>query len=453
MRRLRNSSKPLAPRFDAFWDGSACRTIPNSHGPSAPILDLRYGRLGTTEQSKQIETILIFAITFLVLGVGRLPGLRIDRTGAAVIGAGMMLAIGTMSIDEAWNAIHHETILLLFGMMIVIANLRLSGFFTLAGQAVVRRAHHPITLLSAIVGATAVLSAMFVNDTMCLVMTPLVLEITVALRRNSLPYLIGVAVASNIGSVATITGNPQNMMIGSFSNLPFAYFFFRLAPVAVVGSVIAIGILIVIYRKEFRSTAPLEVPEQKVALDRLLLIKALTASVILFISFFAGVPVAKGAMVAGAVLLITRRINPEKIYAQIDWSLLVLFSGLFVVLAGVEKTSLDEEFLQLAESLRLQNIGMLSLVSTVLSNVISNVPAVMVLKPVVQRLPDAATGWLALAMSSTLAGNLTLVGSVANLIVVEQARKSVVISFWEYTRVGLPLTVLTVAFGVWWLSL
>jgi len=398
-------------------------------------------------------TILIFALTFLVLGIGRLPGLRIDRTGASVIGAGLMLAIGTMTIDEAWKAIHYDTIFLLFGMMILIANLRLSGFFALAGQAIVRRAHHPVTLLTAIVVSTAVFSAMFVNDTMCLVMTPLVLEVTLALGRRPLPYLIGVAVASNVGSVATITGNPQNMMIGSYSSIPYAEFFFRLGPVAAVGSGLAIVILMLLYREEFRAAAPLEVPQHRVHVDRLLLIKSLTASVLLFVAFFVGVPVAKAAMVAGALLLITRRINPEKIYSQIDWSLLVMFSGLFVVLEGVEKTSLDEHFLQLANTLRLHDIGMLSLLSAALSNLISNVPAVMVLKPVVERLPDARTGWLALAMSSTLAGNLTLLGSVANLIVVEQARKKVTISFWEYTRVGLPLTVLTIGFGIWWLGL
>ena len=387
-----------------------------------------------------------------MLGAGRLPGLRIDRTGAAVIGAGLMLAIGTMTIDEAWNAIHHDTILLLFGMMILVANLRLSGFFAWAGQAAIRRAHHPVTLLVTIAACTSVFSALFVNDTMCLVMTPLVLEITVALRRNPLPYLICVAATSNIGSVATITGNPQNMMIGSYSGIPFPVFFFRLAPVAVAGTLLAVGLLVALYRDEFRAAAPLAVPEHDVAIDRLLLLKSLVASVLVFIAFFAGVPVAKAAMVAGALLLITRRINPEKVYAQIDWSLLVMFSGLFVVLEGVEKTSIDEQFLALARTLRLESIPMLSLVSAALSNLISNVPAVMVLKPVVQRLPDAATGWLTLAMSSTLAGNLTLLGSVANLIVVEQARKSVSISFWEYTRVGLPLTVLTILFGCWWLG-
>lgn len=391
-------------------------------------------------------------LTFVVLGVGRIPGLRVDRTGASVIGAGLMLAIGTMSIDEAWNAIHHDTILLLFGMMILIANLRLSGFFALAGRAVVRRARHPVTLLAAIVAATAVLSAMFVNDTMCLVMTPLVLEVTLALGRRPLPYLIGVAVASNVGSVATITGNPQNMMIGSYSQIPYAEFFFRLAPIAVVGSAMAIGLIVLFYREEFRAGAALAVPDSVIEVDRLLLWKSLIASALLFIAFFAGVPVAKAAMVAGALLLITRRIHPERIYEQIDWSLLVMFSGLFVVLEGVEKTSLDEHFLILTGKLRLENIGVLSFVSAALSNLISNVPAVMVLKPVVQRLPEATAGWLALAMSSTLAGNLTLLGSVANLIVVEQARKQVTIGFWEYTRVGLPLTIATIAFGAWWLS-
>ena len=364
-----------------------------------------------------------------------------------------MLAIGTMSIDEAWNAIHHDTILLLFGMMILIANLRLSGFFALAGQAIVRRAHHPTTLLTAIVVATAVLSALFVNDTMCLVMTPLVLEVTLALNRRPLPYLIGVAVASNIGSVATITGNPQNMMIGSYSQIPYAQFFLRLAPVAAFGILLAIAAIVLLNRDEFKAHAKLEVPTHPIEVDKLLLWKSLTAATLLFIAFFAGVPVAKAAMIAGALLLITRRIHPERIYEQIDWSLLVMFSGLFVVLEGVEKTSLDEHFLQLTNQLGLQNIGILSLVSAALSNLISNVPAVMVMKPVVQRLPDAATGWLALAMSSTLAGNLTLLGSVANLIVAEQARKQVTITFWDYTRIGLPITIATLLFGAWWLTL
>lgn len=381
-----------------------------------------------------------------------MPGLRLDRTGAAVVGAGLMLALGVMSIEEAWRSIHYETILLLFGMMILVANLRLSGFFRWVARHAIRKAHAPVSLLIAIVGVTAVLSAMFVNDTMCIVMTPLVVEITRTLRRRPLPYLLAVATSSNIGGTATITGNPQNMMIGSFSGIPFAEFFYSLAPVALFGMCCTVLLIYVLHRDEFASTARIEVPDEPLYLDRPLLAKSLFAAAALFLAFFAGVPVATGAMVAGALLLITRRVHPEQVYQQIDWPLLVMFSGLFVVLAGVEKTSLDEDLFRFAARFHLEKIPVLSVASLVLSNIVSNVPAVLMFKPVIQRLPNAQDAWLALAMSSTLAGNLTLLGSVANLIVAERGREAHVITFWEYTRVGLPLTLLTLFAGVLWLA-
>lgn len=401
--------------------------------------------------AKQFETLLIFGLTFLVLGIGRLPGFRIDRPGAAVIGAGLMLATGVLTVDEAWRAIHYETILLLFGMMIVVANLRLSGFFAAAAQWAVRRAHRPIALLAIVVTVTGILSALFVNDTMCVVITPLVLEVTRSLRRNPLPYLIGVAVASNAGSVATITGNPQNMMIGSFSAIPFAEFAWRLGPVALFSMAAAIALLRWFYREEFNG-APVEVPAHRVNTDRILMTKSLAVSAGLFAALLSGVPASKAAMVAGALLLITRRVKPEKIYRQIDWGLLVMFAGLFVVLAGVEKTTLDEQMLALASTMRLDQTWALTAVAAAVSNVVSNVPAVLMLKPIVERLADPSQGWLVLAMSSTLAGNLTLLGSVANLIVAEQSRRAVELKFWDYTKVGAPLTFLTLAFGVWWLG-
>jgi Na+/H+ antiporter NhaD/arsenite permease-like protein len=163
-----------------------------------------------------VTAFLIFGATYLVLAIGRLPGFRVDRTGAAIIGASLMVAANVLTLDEAWAAINSDTILLLFGMMIVVANLRLSGFFTAVSAWVVEHAHRPLLLLASIVLVSGVFSAFFVNDTMCLVLTPLVLEITGRLRRNPIPYLLAVAMASNIGSAATITGNPQNMMIGSF---------------------------------------------------------------------------------------------------------------------------------------------------------------------------------------------------------------------------------------------
>jgi len=174
--------------------------------------------------------ILIFSLTYLVMALGRMPGLRIDRTGAAIIGASLMVAANVLTVDEAWAAINSDTIILLFGMMIVVASLRLSGFFTVVSAWVVEHAHRPLVLLCGIVLVSGVFSAFFVNDTMCLVLTPLVLEITRRLRRNPVPYLLAVAMAANVGSVATITGNPQNMMIGSFSGIPYRVFVATLGP-------------------------------------------------------------------------------------------------------------------------------------------------------------------------------------------------------------------------------
>jgi Na+/H+ antiporter NhaD/arsenite permease-like protein len=385
------------------------------------------------------------------MAIGSLPGLRLDRTGAAIVGAGAMLAVGVLNLEEAWRSIHHETILLLFGMMIVVANLRIAGFFPAVAQWFVRRAHAPQTLLAAVIVITAILSAMFVNDTICIVMTPLVLEITRSLHRRPLPYLLAVAMASNVGSAATITGNPQNMMIGGFSGIPYATFFATLAPVAALGILVTFLLLRWFHREEFTNATRVEVPEQTIAVDRLLLTKSLTAAALLFAALFVGAPIAVSAMVAGAALLITRRVHPEEVYAQIDWPLLVLFCGLFVVLAGVEKTSLDEELFAFAATFHLEKLPVLSFVSLLLSNLVSNVPSVMLFKPVIQRLPDSQEAWLALSMSATLAGNLTLAGSLANLIVAERAREVHRITFWEYTRVGLPLTLITVAAGTAWL--
>jgi Na+/H+ antiporter NhaD/arsenite permease-like protein len=177
-----------------------------------------------------LAALLIFLGTYLVLAIGRLPFFRVDRTGAAIIGATLMIAFGVLDFEEAYRAIDYPTIILLFGMMIVVANLRLSGFFRAVAAWVVEHAHRPLLLLAAIVFVSGFFSAFFVNDTMCLVMTPLVLEVTLALRRNPVPFLLAVAMGSNIGSVATITGNPQNMMIGALSGIPYGEFFPRFRP-------------------------------------------------------------------------------------------------------------------------------------------------------------------------------------------------------------------------------
>jgi Na+/H+ antiporter NhaD/arsenite permease-like protein len=399
-----------------------------------------------------LTPLLIFAATYLVMAFGRLPGLRIDRTGAAIIGASLMVACNILTMEEAWAAINRDTILLLFGMMIVVANLRLSGFFTVISAWVVEHAHRPLVLLSGIVLVSGLFSAFFVNDTMCLVLTPLVLEITSRLKRNPVPYLLAVAMASNIGSVATVTGNPQNMMIGTFSHIGYRAFAGALAPVAAVGLALTIGVIVLMYRREFRTEGLLQVDHHPVPIQRALLWKSVAISLAMIGFFFAGWPVPKVALVAGAVLLITRRLKPERIYREIDWSLLVMFIGLFVVIAGVEKTSLSANLFAAASRFHLERTAPMSVFAAVLSNLVSNVPAVLVFKGFVPRLPNATHAWLTLAMSSTLAGNLTVLGSVANLIVIERARRQVRISFREYAKTGVPLTVLSLAVGIWYLG-
>jgi Na+/H+ antiporter NhaD/arsenite permease-like protein len=394
---------------------------------------------------------IIFVATYIVLAAGRFPGLRIDRTGASIVGASLMVAFGVLSFTDALQAVDWPTIVLLLGMMIVVANLRLSGFFRVSSAFVVQRAHGPKSLLAGVVLVTGVFSAFFVNDTMCIVMTPLVLEITLALGRNPVPYLLGVAMSSNAGSVATITGNPQNMMIGSLSHISYRLFIWKLAPVALVSLLLTWIILVAFYKTEFRGTAFVQTDPLRVRVNAPLLWKSLFVAVGMVACFFAGWPVAQVAIVAGAMLLVTRRVKPEKVYHEIDWPLLALFAGLFIVVAAVERTSLDADLFRVASRFGLHKVPVLTFFAAFLSNIVSNVPAVLLFRPVMSHLADPARGWLTLAMATTLAGNFTILGSMANLIVVQRARHEVKIGFWEYFRAGAVLTVLTLAFGAWWL--
>jgi Na+/H+ antiporter NhaD/arsenite permease-like protein len=397
--------------------------------------------------------IAIFAATYLVIAIGKLPGFHLDRAGAALLGASLMVGAGVLSLDQAYRAIDFDTIALLLGMMIVVANLRLSGFFRLVNNWVVIRARHPFLLLAAIVLVAGTLSAFLVNDTICLVMAPLVLELVARLKRNPVPYLLAIAMASNVGSTATITGNPQNMIIGSLSHIPYGFFAASLWPVAAAGLGLATALIALFYPGEFLTRERLPaITAIPAPYHMSLVIKSVLVMAGMMVLFFAGQPVAKVAIVGGALLLFTRRVKAEKVYHEIDWPLLVMFVGLFIVVAGLETAVLTPETIAAVGQLHLASVPILSVVIVGLSNLVSNVPAVLVLKPFVADLPDSSRAWLVVAMASTLAGNLTLVGSVANLIVAQRAQAhGVVIDFWEYLKVGAPLTVLTILFGIWWL--
>ena len=390
--------------------------------------------------------------TYLGLALGRLPFLRVDRTGVAIIGGATVVVSGLLPWDRAVAAVDAHTLVLLFGMMIVAAYLRLSGFFRLVTYAAVRRAHTPVGLLGLIIVAAGVLSALFVNDVVCLVMAPIVLDLARRLRLPPVPYLVALATAANVGSVATLTGNPQNMLVGSFSGISYRAFLLREAPVAVIGLAVVFAVIWLAYRRRLPTALPTEAIAEPGVVHRALMIKTVAAVSVMLVAFLAGVPIALVAIGGAAYCLLTRRVNPDKVYREIDWGLLVLFTGLFVVIGGVEASGLAGQILDAAAAVGLSRPAVLTAVTAVLSNLVSNVPAVLLFKTVIPTFGEPARAWLLLAMASTLAGNLTILGSVANLIVVEQARGAGIrIGFLEYSRVGVPVTALTLLVG--WLLL
>jgi Na+/H+ antiporter NhaD/arsenite permease-like protein len=400
-----------------------------------------------------IVTAIIFLLTYAGISLGRIPGLRLDRAGIALTGAALMMAVGAITPDEAYRAVNLDTLALLLGMMIVVAHLRLSGFFRLVTSWALAHAHSPLILLATIALTAGAFSAFLVNDAVCLVMAPLVIEVTRSLRRDPIPYLLAVAMASNVGSAATITGNPQNMIVGAVSRIPYTEFAAALAPVAVAGIVLVFVVVAALWFREFRQSTPLVAKPRSPRIHKPQLIKAVLVTLGVIAAFFAGVPVAMAAFLGGALLLVTRSIKAHKVYQEIDGSLLLMFAGLFVVVAAAEKVLLSPELVGAVQSFHFANTYVLAADTAVLSNIISNVPAVLALKPFVLGLADQHRIWLVIAMSATLAGNLTPVGSVANLIVAERARAAGIhISLWIYCRAGIPLTLLTLALGAWWLS-
>jgi Na+/H+ antiporter NhaD/arsenite permease-like protein len=406
----------------------------------------------TDDETRKLAALAIFLASYLALAIGKIPGLSIDRAGVALVGAGLMVASGVLSLEDAYKAIDLDTITLLLGTMIVVASLRLSGFFVIATTWVVEHAKRPTILLCAITATSGIFSAFLVNDAICLVLAPLVLELTLRMGRKPVPYLLAVAMASNLGSTATITGNPQNIMIGSFSQIPYMKFALVLGPVALVGLVITAGLVALFHREEFADGGPITAVKVNVRVNRVLVARALGATALMIALFFVGQPPAKAAIIIGGLLLLTRRVKSERIYAEIDWSLLLMFAGLFIIVAGARHALLTPDLVARVSRLHIDQTPILSAVTAVLSNLVSNVPAVLMMKPFVESLPDHATAWLTIAMASTLAGNFTILGSIANLIVVQKAAtRGVEISFWDYFRVGAPLTIITLVIGTLWL--
>ena len=403
--------------------------------------------------SAVVAALAILLLTYVGVAAGRIPGLRLDRAGIAFLGGAAMIALGPLSLEEAFRAIDFDTIALLLGMMIVVAHLKVSGAFRALGALAIEHAHAPFVLLVTVTALAGILSAFLVNDAICLVMTPIVMQVVRTLGRNPLPYLVATATASNCGSVATITGNPQNMAIGAASKIAYPAFTLALAPVAAFGLVAVVAVVWLAFRKEFGGDGAFSPHLRPRRMHTGQVVKASLVCAGLAIAFFAGAPPAEAALLGGAILLFTRQIKPMRIYREIDGPLLILFAGLFIVVAGAEKALLTPDRVAMAKSFGLDVPWRLSLFTAVLSNIVSNVPAVLILRPFIPTFRDPERAWLVVAMASTLAGNLTLIGSVANLIVAERARADgAPINFWAYFKVGLPLTLVTLAAGTAWLT-
>jgi len=401
-----------------------------------------------------VASLLIFVVTYGLISVHRIRFLNLDRPSAALAGAVLMVVLGVVPFDEALRgAINWETILLLLGMMIVVAYLKLARFFEFVSTWILIRAGSPQRLLGLLIGASGLLSALFVNDTICVLFTPVVLAAVLRARLNPVPFLIALVTAANIGSVMTLTGNPQNMLVGIFSKIPYGLFFLYLLPVGVAGLLLDWLILRRLYRRDLEGsfeTAGLTLP----AVDRPALIRVMAIIVLLCLGFLlplerwvpgleAGQKLPLVALTGAALVIVAGRARPSEAFAQVDWGLLVFFAGLFVVIGGINRTGILRALHDRAAPLFGPSGGGLTIFTVAMSNLVSNVPYVLV----VQKWISGPYAWTLVAMASTFAGNLTIVGSVANMIVLELSRDHATIGFWEYLKAGVPVTLVTTGAG------
>ncbi|MEO5340798.1 MAG: SLC13 family permease [Magnetococcus sp. MYC-9] len=396
---------------------------------------------------------MILVTTLAGVAIGHLPGLSMNRATLCLVGGALLVLSGAISWQAALQAVDLDTLTLLMSMMVLNAHLRMAGFFAWVARWTVAVHLPPVALLALLMLMAGLLSALFLNDTIVLSFTPLVLEVVLAVGLPATPFLIALAVSANIGSVATLIGNPQNMLIGIASGISFQRFLIALAPVALGGLGIAWLILVGLYRHELAARPRGSAPDSVLRVDPPLLWKSLIATLLLVGMLLAGLPVSLSALAAASLLLVSRRWPADRVLQEVDGGVLLFFAALFVVTRAVETTGFSDRFLSLLVGDGGVQLPSLAVIGVVLSNTVSNVPAVLLLRPLVTGLPWAETAWLTLAMATTLAGNLTLLGSVANLIVAETARRQgVILGFRAYLRAGVPITLCSLAWGIYWLG-
>lgn len=397
--------------------------------------------------------LLIFIFTYAGIIFTRLPGLNIDRPSAAFFGAVSMIIFGILSFEESISAIDFNTIALLLGMMMLISVLEIDGFFLLISETTISLAKTPRQLLLLIIFVTGISSAFLVNDAVVLLFTPVVISICKGAKRNPLPYLIAEIMASNAGSSLTITGNPQNILIGIQSNFAFGKFMLYMFPIA-LGSLLIIYFTIKFFFKDefengMRLTCTLEKEEWNFASMKF----SVPIFILVVIAFFLSKELSLSypliALAGGSLVLLLGKIKPSKVIKEIDWVLLLFFASLFIVVRGIEKYQLLDPLIDHFK-FNATFSGILSLhgISLVLSQIVSNVPFVILMNPMLKPLHDNLL-WLALASSSTLAGNFTIIGAMANLIVIEIAKKqNINIGFFTFLKIGAIVTLLSLILSI-----
>lgn len=398
----------------------------------------------------------IFAIVYLGMILGGLPFLHLDRTGVALLGAIAVVGSGALTPEEAARAIHLPTILLLFSFMVISAQMRLGGFYAWVTRRVAALPLGPVALLGAVIAVVALLSAVFSNDIVCLAVAPVLAQACRQRRLDPVPFLLALACAANIGSALTLIGNPQNMLIGQTLKLPFAPYTLDAALPVIAGLVALWLLLAAAARRSTQIAAPVPaatpMPEDEPPFDRWQTGKGLAvAAALMGVFLFTDGPHDVAALAGAGLLLLSQRFHSSRVMSLVDWELLVLFIGLFVVNHAFERTGLAAQAVQAlaAAGVALGDAVPLFVATLGLSNLVSNVPAVMLLLPVATE-PHAGP---LLALVSTLAGNLLIVGSIANIIVVDAARRQGIEIDWRrHARTGVPVTVVTLAIVALWLG-
>ncbi len=396
---------------------------------------------------------IIFVITYIGIIFTSLPGINIDRPSASFFGAVAMIVFGVFTFDEAIKAIDFNTISLLIGMMVIITVLELDGFFAFIANKTITLAGNERRLLFIIIFTTGISSAFLVNDAVVLLYTPIVISICRDSKINPIPYLIAEILASNTGSAMTITGNPQNMLIGINSGISYSDFLLHLMPVSITGMIIIYYVVKFIYPANFKKINPIDPHAGFYEYNYLSMKFSVPVFILVIILFFIngriGLSIPVISLIGASLILILGRIKPSEVIKNIDWVLILFFSTLFIVVGGIEKTGLIQHVLnRWSITPDLHGIGLIHGISLILSQIVSNVPYTVLMIPILKN-SGSDIIWLSLASASTIAGNATIFGAMANIIVIESAKKqNVHISFLEFFKAGVIVTLLTLTLSV-----